>query len=238
MKYGSSAVSKFFLFIFLSWLTGNPILAVIVILAVYLAVDRTYYGFLPDPLRTFRSSGRIRELKRIVAINPHDARSLKELGVFMFERKNYQKALEYFSLASSKMCDDPEFNYYHGIALARNGSVDKGRMLVDSALLAAPGLKYGDPYLAMAEVYIDNGAYDTAVPFLEQFLKVRVSSAEGLYQMGLVKIKTGNIDEGRAYLGKAVAAFKDSPRYKRKLERKWAWKARLLQIRQVIGNRS
>jgi tetratricopeptide (TPR) repeat protein len=228
-------VSKFFLFVFLSWLTGNPILAVIVILAVYLAIDRRYYGLLPDPLRTFRSSGRIRELKRIIAINPHDARSLKELGVSMLERRNYQKALEYFSLAESKMSDDPEFNYYHGIALARNGFVDKGRTLVDGALLAAPGLKYGDPYLAMAEVYIDNGAYDTAVPFLDQFLKVRSSSVEGLYQMGFTKIKTGNADEGKAYLGKAVAAFRDSPRYKRKIERKWVWKARLLQIRQVMG---
>lgn len=224
-------MSKFILFFFLSWLTGNPIIAVVILVVVYLAIDRTYYGFVPDPLRAFRSAGRIRELQRIVAINPHDARSLKELGIFMFERKKYQKALEYFTMASSKMSDEPEFNYYYGIALARSGAVDKGRAIVDNALLAAPGLKYGDPYLAMAEVYIDAGAYDSAEPFLEHFLKVRISSTEGLYQMGLVKIKAGKADEGVAYLKKAVAVFKDAPRYKRKIERKWAWKARLLMMR-------
>ena len=222
---------KFMLFVFLSWLTGNPIIAVVILIVFYLAIDRTYYGFVPDPLRAFRSAGRIRELQRIIAINPHDARSLKELGIFMFERKNYQKALEYFTMASSKMSDEPEFNYYYGIALARSGSVDRGRALVDKALLVSPGLKYGDPYLAMAEVYIDMGAYGSAVLLLEHFLKVRFSSTEGLYQMGLVKIKTGKADEGVEYLKKAVAVFKGAPRYKRKIERKWAWKARLLMMR-------
>jgi len=226
-----TAVSKFILFFFLSWLTGSPFLAVVILLVVYLAIDRTYYGFVPDPLRAFRSAGRIRELQRIIAINPHDARSMKELGIFMVERKNYQKALEYFIRASSKMSDEPEFNYYYGISLARSGAVDKGRALVDNALLAAPGLKYGDPYLAMAEVYIDTGAYDSAVPLLEHFLKVRISSTEGLYQMGLVKVKTGKAGEGREYLKKAVAVFKEAPRYKRKIERKWVWKARLLLMR-------
>ncbi len=224
-------VGKFMLFFFLSWLTGNPIIAVVLLIVVYLAIDRTYYGFVPDPLRALRSAGRIRELQRIVAINPHDARSMKELGIFMFERKDYQKALEYFSRASSKMSDEPEFNYYYGIALARSGSVDRGRALVDDALLASPGLKYGDPYLAMAEVYIDTGVYDSAAPLLERFLKVHISSVEGLYQMGLVKIKTGKADEGREYLKKAATVFKQAPRYRRKIERKWVWKARLLLMR-------
>lgn len=224
-------MGKFILFIFLSRLIGNPIIAVVIIIVFYLAIDRRYYGFVPDPLRAYRVAGRIRELQRIVAINPHDARSLKELGIFMFERKNYKKALEYFTRASAKMSDEPEFNYYYGIALARSGAVDRGRALVDNALLAAPGLKYGDPYLAMAEVYIDTGAYDSAAPYLEHYLKVRISSTEGLYQMGLVKIKTGKVDEGVEYLKKAVAVFKDAPRYKRKMERKWAWKARLLLMR-------
>ncbi len=221
-------MSKFILFFFLSWLTGSPILAVIIIIAVYLAIDRRYYGVVPDPLRAFRIAGRIRELERTIAINPHDARSLKELGVFMVEKKNYRKALEYFGRASSKMSDDPEFNYYYGIAAARAGDIDKGRMLVDNALAASPGLKYGDPYLEMAETYIDTGAYDKAEPLLEQFLKIRLSSSRGLYQMGLVRIKTGKIDEGRECLRKAVSVFRASPRYKRKTERKWAWKARLL----------
>jgi tetratricopeptide (TPR) repeat protein len=101
-------------------------------------------------------------------------------------------------------------------------------MMVDNALLAAPGLKYGDPYLVMAEVYIDIGAYDSAEPLLENFLKTRISSTRGLYQMGLVKTKTGKKEEGMEYLKKAVAVFKNAPRYRRKMERKWAWKAKFL----------
>jgi len=219
---------RFILFIFLSWLIGNPIIALIVILALYLMIDRTYYGFVPDPLQLFRVARRIRDLQRIISINPHDARSLKELGIYMVERKYYPKALEYFTMASSKMSDDPEFNYYYGIALARNGDVEGGATLVDRALHLSPGLKYGDPYLAMAEVYIERRDYNKALPLLEHFLKMRNSSTRGLYQMGLVQSRIGDMGARREYLKKAVSAFRDSPRYKRKMERIWSWKAKLM----------
>lgn len=221
---------RFLLFILLARLIGNPIIAVVVILAFYLVIDRTYYGFVPDPLKLFRVAARIRELQRTITVNPHDARSLKELGIYMVEKKDYQKALEYFTKASSKMSDDPEFNYYYGIALARNGDLEGGRAMVDSALHSSPGLKYGDPYLDMAEVYIERGDYGKAIPLLEQFLKMRISSTRGFYQMGLAQSKLGNKDAGREYLKKAVSAFRGSPRYKRKLERIWELKAKLLLI--------
>ena len=221
-------MSKFFLFYILYWMLGNPIIALLVILLISFTIDRTYFGFVPDPLKAFRTAGRINELRRIVAINPHDARSLKELGIFMFEKKKYGKAVEYFERAASKMSDDPEFNYYYGISIAKNGDIRKGREYVDAALEASPNLKYGEPYLLMAEVFIDNKDYKMALPLLESFEKITSYSSRGLYQMGLVKLKLGMKEEGIRYLKKSVEVFKAAPRFKRKVDRKWAWKARAL----------
>jgi tetratricopeptide (TPR) repeat protein len=78
----------------------------------------------------------------------------------------------------------------------------------------------------MAEIYIDNGDYNIALPLLENFIKIHSSSSRGFYQIGLVKLKLGMKEEGINYLKKSITAFKASPRFKRKLDRKWAWKAR------------
>jgi tetratricopeptide (TPR) repeat protein len=221
-------LSKFFLFYLLYWLLGNPLLALLIILVVYLAIDRTFFGFIPDPFKAFKKAGRIRELQRIIAVNPHDARSLKELGVHMIEKKDYRKAREYLEKAASKLSDDPEFNYYYGLSVARCGDIRRGRELLDSALMHSPGLKYGEPLILFAEVYIDNGDFSSALPLLERFEKIHSSSSRGFYQLGLVKSKLGEKEEGTRYLKKAIAVFKASPRFKRKVDRKWAWKARAL----------
>jgi hypothetical protein len=80
-------LSKFFLFYILYWILGNPILVILILLLLYFMLDRTYFGFIPNPFKAFKKAGRIRELQRIVAINPHDSRSLKELGIYMMKKK-------------------------------------------------------------------------------------------------------------------------------------------------------
>ena len=197
-------------------------------LLLYYTIDRTFWGFIPDPFKTFKRAGRIRELQKIVAINPSDARSLKELGIFMIDKREYESARKYFEKAAQKMADDPEFNYYYGLSVARCGDREKGRQLLDAALKTSPGLKYGEPFIMFAEVYSDSGDYRSALNLLERFEKIHSSSSRGFYQLGYVKLKLGMNAEGAEYLKKAIAAFKASPRFKRKQDRKWAWKARAL----------
>lgn len=221
-------LSKFFLFYLLYWLLGNPFIAILVILIIYFTIDRTFFGFIPDPFKAFKKAGRIRELQKTILINPHDARSLKELGICMIEKNDYRKAREFLEKAAAKLSDDPEFNYYYGLSMARCGEIQKGRALVDAAVKNSPGLKYGEPFLMLAEVYIDNGDYSSALPLLKNFETIHSSSSRGFYQMGLARLKLGMKEEGTKYLKKAVEVFKAAPRFKRKVDRKWAWKARAL----------
>ncbi len=223
-------MGKFFVFYMIYRLTGNPILAVLGILAVYVVVDRAFLGFLPDPFTVFNTSSRIRELKKVVSINPSDGRSLKELGMYLIEKEDYKNAVRFLEKAEEKMSDDPEFNYYYGISIARSGDVSRGRHFVENAVSASPTLKYGEPYLTMAEVYLDNAEYESALSLLEKFQKIHSSSSRGLYRMGIVKLKLGLKDEGMQYLKKSIEAFKASPYFKRKTDRKWAWKSRIALI--------
>ncbi|MEJ2696303.1 MAG: tetratricopeptide repeat protein [Candidatus Sulfobium sp.] len=226
-------MSKFILFYILYWLTGNPLLALLVIVAIILAVDRTYLSFIPDPFKALRSSSRTGELQKVISINPHDGRSLKELGILLVEKGDFKNAAECFRRTAGKMADDPEFNYYYGIAEARSGDISKGRELVEKALLDSPRLKYGEPYLMMAEVYLDCHDYRNALPLLEKFVGIHSSSSRGFYRLGVVKMKLGMKDEGIEYLRKSIRVFKSSPLFKRRVERKWALKARILIAREA-----
>jgi len=220
-------MGKFLIFYILYWLTGNPVLAVLAIVAGYLLMDRAYLGFLPDPLKAFKVSARIAELKKAVSINPSDGRSLKELGMFLVEKGDYQQAMRFLKQAEGKMSDDPEFNYYYGISLARTGDIAIGRHYFDDAMKASPTLKYGEPYLIMAEAYMDHAEYEKAESLLEKFENIHSSSSRGLYEMGIVKLKLGHRGEGLEYLKKSIDSCKTSPFFKRKTDRKWAWKARI-----------
>ncbi len=221
-------MGKFILYTAIYAVTGNPFLALIVILAVYVAVDRTFLGIIPDPFAAFRKSRRIKELRYAVSDNPGDGRSLKELGILLAERGDFANALKYFENAEAKMSDDPEFDYQYGIAAARCGDIPKGREWVERALRISPGIKYGEPYLAFAEILIGRGDYQGALPLLEGFMKIHSSSSRGMYQMGIVKLKLGMKEDGENCLKESVRIFKASPFFKRKTDRKWAWKSRFL----------
>jgi len=113
-------MGKFLIFYILYRVTGSPITALLILLAVYLAVDRAYLGFLPDPLRAFRASSRIRELKKIVSINPHDGRSLKELGIHYKSSLPLLEEFEKIHSSSSRGL------YRMGVVKLKLGSKDEG----------------------------------------------------------------------------------------------------------------
>ncbi len=228
-------MGKFILYTAIYAVTGNPVLALVVLLAVYFMVDRTFLGFIPDPFRAFRKSRRIKDLKDVVLDNPGDGRSLKELGILLAEKGDFANALSYFEKAEAKMSDDAEFDYYYGLSAAKRGDIPKGKEWVDRALRISPRLLYGEPYLAFAEVLIGKNDYQGALPLLESFAKIHSSSSRGLYQMGVVKLALGMKDEGRSCLRESVRTFKASPFFKRKTDRKWAWKSRFLLTRLQHG---
>ena len=103
----------------------------------------------------------------------------------------------------------------------------RGRRFFEDAVNASPMLKYGEPYLVMAEVYMDNEDYESALPLLDKFEKIHSSSSRGFYRMGIVKLKLGFKNEGKEYLKKSIESFRSSPHFKRKADRKWAWKSRI-----------
>ena len=218
-------MGKLLVFGVLTWMTGNPILALVIVLVVSTAG----YGYVSDRLfRIPRAVNRwisIRELDRTVATNPHDATAQADLGRLLVEAGQPARALSHLEAARARAPEVAETAYYLGAARLRLGDATAGRPLIEEALARDPRLGYGEPHLRLADYYLDHDRPAEALPHLERFHELHASSVEGQYKRARAYLATGRTDLARAALEEAVRAYRGAPRFKRREERLWRLRA-------------
>ncbi len=213
------------LFSILTMLTGNPLIALLILVAFYLAVDIRYFGISRKLLNLVHDEATIRDLKRQVAINPSNASALENLGRLCVIRKRYHASIRYLEQAMDRMEDSDEANYYLGLAYLKTGRGEEGLARINKALAINPRLLYGEPYLRLGEYYQDQGKLEDARTLLNKFTEIHSSSSEGFYQLGRLYLALGDHVKAREMFKKAYEVFRMSPWYKKKIDRPWAWKA-------------
>jgi tetratricopeptide (TPR) repeat protein len=214
-----------FLFGVLTWMTGNPLVALVVVLVVSAAG----YGYLSGHLfripRTVDRWLTIRELRRTVGTNPHDATAQADLGRLLVEAGQPARALAHLEVAHGRAPEVAETTYYLGAAQLRLGDLARGRPLIEEALAADPRLGYGEPHLRLADYYLDHGQPAEAATHLERFTGMHASSVEGQYKLAQAYLGVGQVDRARAALDEAVRAYRGAPGFKRREDRLWRLRA-------------
>src|SRR5262245_40857898 len=222
-----------FLFGIVTWLTGNPFLALVVVLLVSAAG----YGYLSGRLFRFpRAVERwltIRELARTVATNPHDASAQADLGRLQVEAGRPARALPHLEVAHARAPEVAETAYYLGAARLRLGDAVRGRPLIEEALARDPRLGYGEPHLRLADYYLDHNQPGEALTHLERFIAMHASSVEGQYKLARAYLALGKAEPARVALDEAVRAYGGAPRFKRREER--PWRLRTAWLRWTLG---
>ena len=214
-----------FLFSILTMLFGNPLIAILIIVAIYLAFDVRYLGVTRRLFGLIQDESTIRDLKQQVAINPSNASALKDLGRLCVRKKRYQTARHYLEQAIDRLEDSDEANYFLGRAYLKTGREDEGIARIHKALALNPRLLYGEPYLRLGEYYLEHDKRTKALNMLNHFKEIHSSSSEGFYQLGLLYLKLDDHEKAQEMFRKAYEVFKVSPWYKKKIDRPWAWKA-------------
>jgi len=222
---GALMFRNLFLFWILTMLVGNPLIAVLIIAAFYLAIDVRYFGVTRKLIGLVQDESAIRDLKQQVAINPSNATALKDLGRLCVRKKRYQTARHYLEQAIDRLEDSDEANYFLGLAYLKTGREDEGLSRINKALALNPRLLYGEPYLRLGEYYLEHDKRAEALTMLNHFKEIHSSSSEGFYQLGRLYLKLGDHEKAREMFKKAYEVFKMSPWYKKKIDRPWAWKA-------------
>jgi tetratricopeptide (TPR) repeat protein len=220
-------VRSYFLFYLLSYLTGNPITAIIILLVIYFFIDKAYVGILPDIFAPFKRNKRIRSLLTELAINPANSYNAIELGVHYYEKRQYKKALEYLNKAYERVKDSEKLYLYSGLSYSELGEHEQAREAFEKGLAINQGLGYGLPYVYLLQHEMDKYDKDESeIKRLEdRFWKY--ANTENLYKMGMVYKKKGKKQKAREMFDSTLKEYSYCPKNLRKLHRRWALLSRI-----------
>ncbi len=218
-------MSRFFLFALLTWITGNPLLAVLAIILLSLpgwwAGSRWAFRL----SRKVRSWGEAGRLRRTLSINPHDAKARTDLGAILARQGRFREARAELEQAFPRVDDLPEANYYLGLSLMNDGEVERGRALVENALSINAKFGYGEPYLRLGDFRAERGEWAQAAECYRHATGIYGSSVEGWCKLGHALNELGRRDEAQSALRESLSSYRTAPWYRRSEDRPWKRRA-------------
>lgn len=207
-------------------LTGNPILALLILLVILYLLDRRFIGLTPNIFKPFQLSRKASRLRQDLQSNPHNTSSKLELARIWIDRKKYSEAMPYLEQALPLMEDSADIHYELGLCHLKLGNLDKGESLMLQALALNPRVKYGEPYLRLGEALAAN-APARAVAYVEKFREVHSSSVEAYYRLGQLYQQLGRGEDAKRAYREALDIYRGLPKYSRRQQRRWALLARM-----------
>jgi tetratricopeptide (TPR) repeat protein len=219
-------LSKFFIWYLLARATGSPIGSAIALLVFYWAVDRFTLGLLPDPFRFVQRWRKQWSLEHHLKLASHDRKARMDLAELYVERKRYAAAVDVLRPNLEAGDDDIVSVFTMGVACLGAGHVQQGEKLLAHALEMQPDFRVGEIHLVLGRFRVQRGDFAGAKAALEELVKVRKGTIEG--RVLLSKAMDGLKDDGAAALmrDQAWAEYVGAPRFQRRRERLWAWRAR------------
>ncbi|CAM3459259.1 hypothetical protein EDM52_12475 [Brevibacillus invocatus] len=215
-------MGKMIIFSIFWWLTGSPFVALIIILLLLYVLDLRFVRLLPDITKPYRRWRRLSLLKNQIRLNPHDTSAKLEAARLLMEKRQYADALSYLEGITTVMQDSPEYVCDKGICYLKLGRMEEGQQLIEQALKANPRVKYGEPYLRLAEAYSKQQQLEKALASLEELAMMNMSSCEVYFKLGDMYTELHQKEKAKQAYREAVEVYRGLPSYKRRQERRWA----------------
>ncbi len=219
-------MSRILLWYLLARLTGSPVLALLVLVALWWAGDRFTFRLLPDPLRLWGRWRRIGVLRETLATNRHDRRARLELAELLLEARRPRQAVDVLRPNVEAGDDDVHTAYAMGAALARSGFGDQAERVLAAARETDPEFRAGEIDLEVGRLRLGRRDFAGAREPLERLLVARPGSVEGRWLLSRALAGLGDADGTRRLRDDAWREYAALPAFHRRHERPWAWRAR------------
>jgi tetratricopeptide (TPR) repeat protein len=219
-------LSKFFIWYLLARMTGSPIGSAVGLLVFWWVADRFTLGLLPDPFRFVTRWRKQWKLEGHLAMVPHDRKARMDLAELYLDRKQYAKAVDVLRPNLEAGDDDIVTAFTMGIACLGAGHVQQGEKLMAHVLEMQPDFRVAEAHLWLGRFRLARGDFKGARASFEQLISSRKGTVEG--RVLLSRALKGLGDDGAAALmrDQAWEEYVGAPRFQRKRERLWAWRAR------------
>lgn len=219
-------MSQWMLWVLLSWITGSPITALVLLALVWLLGDRVTFRVLPDPLRAFRRWSRRSALGRALAANPHDRRARLELANLLLDARRPGQAAEVLAPNVEAGDDDVHTSWAMGAALARTGAWDRAEQFLAAARAREPTFRMGELDLEVGRLRLRRGDAAGARAPLERLVAERPGTVEGRYWLARALDALGDAAGAARVREDAWREYAALPRFRRQHERAFAWRIR------------
>ena len=216
----------FFLFWLLAWLLGSPLLAGLVLLALFAGSYLLYSRRLFALRRRWRERVLARRLEAVLAVNPADAKAHSDLGGLLARRGRFADALQHLEQAIGRSEDIPDTNFFLGWTLLELGDLERGRRHLQTALALNPRFGFGEPHLRLANYFFERRAWGEAIPPYEASREMHGSGMEAAWKLGECYLALGEREQAARVLEPALATYRALPWFRRQEERPWARRAR------------
>ncbi len=228
-------------YLLLNMIMSNPLLAILLLITIYLLIDKRFIGLIPDITRPWQRRKRLRQLRELEELRPFDSATQLELGTLLFEMGKPQEALPHLEKAVAKMDGHAGALYTYGAVCVELGEYDKGLAALQQAIAVRPEVQYGMPYVYLTRAALqlnkqlaaesagnaDPSAADDMLRIDEWIATVmRFGNVETCYRMGLVLQQAGLHEQARSLYQEAITIYRKSPSFARRQARRWYFRAR------------
>ncbi|HBX23332.1 MAG TPA: tetratricopeptide repeat protein [Desulfotomaculum sp.] len=197
----------FGLFLIFSLLLRNPLVALLIIILIFVFLDRSFIGILPDFMAPLRRRRNMAELQRQIKVNPHNANAQLELGEIYFLSGQYKQAVEYLEKALVKMDDSALARFYLGAALFNLGQREESRQQLQEAIRLNPKIAHGYPYLYLVK-------HEYSKELVANLL--RYGAVKTFFDAGKYFKQAGNQPDANRFFDEVLDAYRlSSPRMRR-----------------------
>jgi hypothetical protein len=219
-------MSGYFMWIILTAITGSPLGSAVVLILFWLGIDRVALGIFPDPVRWVMRWRRTGMLERTLVGNPHDGRARLELAQLYVERGKGKAAVDVLRPTFDTGADDIQSVFTMGEACLQAGYVEQGEKLLEHAEDLNPDFRVGEIHLVRGRQRLARGDFQGAKSALETLVKTRRGTITGRGLLSKAMAGLGD-DAGAALMrDEAWNEYVSAPRFQRRKERLWAWRAR------------
>ncbi len=215
----------------LSWFT-LPVYYVLVsfffALPFFFMIPLVYIGY--QWIRShFASQGGARAFQQnlhTLTLNPQDADAHYQLGLIHLRRRNLGTARSYFESAIKIDPEDADYHYFLGRAYELQGQWAQALEQYEETYRLNSDYALGDIFREVGKGYLNTGNAEKGLEFLKFFLTKRDSDPEGRYWMAVALQKLGDSGQMRVQLGMIVEQARSHPKFFRKENREWIYRAR------------
>ncbi len=184
------------------------------------------YQWLRDYFALHSNESAFQRHLHTLTVNPQDADAHYQLGLIHLKRRNLDAARRYFESAIEIDPGDAEYHYSLGRACEVNGEWAPALEQYEETYRLNPEYGLGDIFREVGKGYLQMGNIEKGMEFLKFFLTKRGSDPEGRYWLALALQKMGDSGQMRAQLNMIVEQARSNPRFFRRENREWIYRAR------------